>query len=100
MVKLLKRKTEIPAATRALLGAFHKWSGKEARRLRTDYGTEFKSQQMDEALKDLKVLQEFASPYCPAANGAAERLMRTLLVKTRCLLADSGLPKSDLWLAT
>jgi hypothetical protein len=38
------------------------------------------------------IKHEFTTVYTPAQNGVAERLNRTLMEKTRCILMESGVP--------
>ena len=40
------------------------------------------------------IKQEFTVPYNPEQNGMAERMNRTLVEMTRCMLKDCGLDKS------
>uniref|UniRef100_H3GVH1 Integrase catalytic domain-containing protein n=1 Tax=Phytophthora ramorum TaxID=164328 RepID=H3GVH1_PHYRM len=48
-----------------------------------------------DALCDAKTIkQEFTVPYNPQQNGMSERVNRTLVEMTRCMLKESGLDKS------
>jgi transposase InsO family protein len=47
-------------------------------------------------LHDKGVEHQTSAPYTPEQNGAAERLNRTILERTRVMLEDSQLPR-QLW---
>ena len=49
---------------------------------------------MDNFCKEKFIKQEYTVPYNPEQNGMAERMNRTLVEMTRCMLKDSGLDKS------
>ena len=61
--------------------------------LRTDNGGEFCSKQFEKFLSDSGILHQKTNPYTPQQNGMVERMNRTIIEKTRCLLFDSGLQK-------
>ena len=67
---------------------------KKVKILRTDRGGEYTSNEFKAFLQCEGIRHEMTSPHTPQQNGAAERLNRTLLEKVRCILNESGLPKS------
>jgi hypothetical protein len=60
--------------------------------IRTDNGTEFTSVGFEEMCKNNLIKHEYSVPGCPQQNGAAERVIQTLLAKIRVLLKDGNLP--------
>ena len=62
--------------------------------LRSDNGGEYRNDAMDRFCKSKSIKQEYTVPYNPEQNGMAERMNRTLVEMTRCMLKDSGLHKS------
>ena len=66
------------------------------KRMRCDNGGEFISQEFKDSLIKNKIKQEPSCPDSPHQNGTAERWWRTCFSMSRCLLLESGLPKS-LW---
>ncbi len=62
----------------------------------TDNGTEFTSEAVKRLLREYGVEHRLSEPDISAHNGVIERFNRTLEVKTRSLLAESGFP-STFW---
>ena len=63
-------------------------------RLKADNGTEFTNSALKPCCCDTDMKLQFASPNTPQQIGANERAGKTIAGIVRCLLADSGLPKS------
>jgi transposase InsO family protein len=59
--------------------------------IRFDRGGEYMSSKLQKWCADKGISVEPTAPYSPQSNGRAERLNRTLLNSTRCLLLESGL---------
>ncbi|KAD5318063.1 hypothetical protein E3N88_18009 [Mikania micrantha] len=59
--------------------------------VRSDNGTEFKNQNLEEFCDSKGIQQQFSAPYEPQMNGVAERKNRTLIESARTMLADSKL---------
>ena len=64
--------------------------------LRSDKGSEFKSNDFQRLLCDNSIRHETSAPYSPHQNGTAERNWRTLFEMARCMVIENNLPKS-LW---
>ena len=64
--------------------------------LRTDNGLEYLSNEFKKFLKANGIKQNTSVEYCPASNGKAERLNRTLVEKARWMLITSDL-NINLW---
>ena len=58
---------------------------------RTDDGGEFITNSLKEWLATRGTTQEFTPPRSPQSNGVAKRMNRTLQVKARSMMAQSGL---------
>ena len=69
-------------------------TGRRVKILRTDNGGEYTSRKFQDHLKTCGIRHELTIPKTPEQNGAAERLNRTLVEKTRAMLLDAKLPQS------
>ena len=93
-VYLLKNKSDtVPAMERFLADTAPYGTVK---RLRTDNGTEFTSEEFKNLVVKNRIKHEFSAPYSPHQNGTVERSWRTLYEMARCLLLETKLPKK-LW---
>lgn len=70
--------------------------GSTIKTLRSDNGGEYVGKDFVRYLQKYGIRRELTVPGTPQQNGVAERMNRTLLDMTRCLLIESGLPKT-LW---
>lgn len=68
--------------------------GKKIKRIRTDNGTEFTSNQFQELIRKEGIEHQRTIPYNPESNGKVERGNRVILERARTLLYESGLPLS------
>ena len=66
------------------------------KRVRSDNGGKFTSNEFKNVLIDNLIRHEKSAPHSPHQNRTAERHWRTLFEMARCLLINSNLPKS-LW---
>jgi hypothetical protein len=73
---------------------FETQTGKKLKRLRVDNGREWINKKFEAYLLENGIVLEPTIPYSSAQNGPGERGIRTTVELGRCLLADSGLPKS------
>jgi transposase InsO family protein len=87
----------------AAFSCFQKWlalvenqTDLRVKRLRSDNGGEFCSNEFEAFLTGKGILHEHTMPYTPQENGISERINQTLQNIMRCLLSHSGLPES-LW---
>ncbi|KAH9782075.1 Integrase catalytic domain-containing protein [Citrus sinensis] len=62
--------------------------------LRTDNGLEFCNKEFDEYCQKHGITRHKTIRFTPQQNGLAERMNKTLIDKTRCLLINSKLPRS------
>ncbi|KAI7951918.1 hypothetical protein MJO28_007602 [Puccinia striiformis f. sp. tritici] len=94
VVKFLKSKGE---AFEAFIGFKVKAETQTGQRLRTiisDGGGEFINKRFATACESDGIAHHISPAYTPQNNGMAERTNQTILVKARCLLVQSRLPKS------
>jgi len=93
-VYLLKNKSDTPRAFQKYLAEVSSFG--QVQCVRSDGGGEFISREFKDILLENKIKHEMSCPASPHQNGTAERQWRTLFEMARCLLIDSGLPKT-LW---
>jgi transposase InsO family protein len=91
-IYLLKRKSEVFDYFKMYKNRVERETGQKIKILRSDNGTEFNNNVMSAFLTMEGIKHELTTIYSPQQNGTAERLNRTLLEKTRCLLKDANLP--------
>ena len=68
-------------------------TGRKIKVLRSDNGTEYRTDQFSIFCKKEGISQHFTVRDTPQQNGVAERMNRTLLEKVRCMLSNAGLGK-------
>lgn len=96
VIYLLQNKYEVADTIKEYVKlAEARWNTKLAK-LRYDNGREYANENLKNWCKKNGIEMDFTIPYTPQLNGKAERLNRTLLEKTRALLAESGLEK-EMW---
>ncbi|GJV37387.1 retrotransposon protein, putative, ty1-copia subclass [Tanacetum coccineum] len=64
------------------------------KKLRTDNGLEFYNREFEQLCIESVISKHLTVTRTPQQNGVAERMNRTLMDKVRCLLIQSGLPKT------
>jgi transposase InsO family protein len=64
---------------------------KKVKKLRTDNGMEFCSNEFKAYCKSQGIVRHYTIPYMPQQNGVAERWNKTIISKARCMLSNSGL---------
>jgi hypothetical protein len=65
-------------------------------RIRSDFGTELRSDRVDKWFTEMGIVYEPSAPYSQEENGVSERCGRTLLTSARATILGGGLP-DDLW---
>lgn len=96
MIHLITHKSEVLTVLPSLLKQFSTQGGRPVKRIRTDNGGEYVSNQLAAELKNLGIWHETSAAHTPEQNGRAERLNRTIMERARTFLSESGLP-SNLW---
>ncbi|GIL76859.1 hypothetical protein Vretifemale_6396, partial [Volvox reticuliferus] len=95
-VAFTETKDAIGKKVRAIFEALENIAGRRVKEVRTDRGREFVNQTMGDYFSNKGIIHGTTVGYTPEQNGAAERLNRTLLEKTRAMLVESELPQ-QLW---
>ena len=70
-----------------------KTTGQVIKKLTTDNGKEYVSNQFAEFFRKEGIRRELSVEYTPQQNGVAERANRSLTEMARCMLLDAKLPK-------
>jgi len=92
-VYTLKTKDQVFQVFKQFLTLVERETGKKLKCIRTDNGGEYQGQ-FDAYCKEHGIRHQFTPPKTPQLNGLAERMNRTLIERTRCLLSHSKLPKA------
>jgi len=71
-------------------------TGRRIKKLRTDNGREYLSNDFKKFLEAEGIARQLSVEYTPQQNGVVERANRTIIEMARCMLQQSGLPQS-LW---
>nr|GEY29854.1 zinc finger, CCHC-type [Tanacetum cinerariifolium] len=69
-------------------------TGRTVKKLRTNNGLEFCNREFKQLCIDSGIARHLTVVGTPQQNGLAKRMNRTLMDKVRCLLIQSGLPKT------
>ena len=93
-VYFLKHKSDVFSSFKYWKTMIENQTGKKIKWLRTDNGLEFCSNEFNNYCKEEGIARHRTVTYTPQQNGVAERMNKTLLERVRCMLSDSGLPKS------
>ena len=91
-MRFLARKSDVTAATKAVLPMLENHGNFKYKAVRTDNGGEYVNEELEDYLKARGIEHQKTVPYSPQQNGKVERLNRTHLESTRAMLIDSGLP--------
>ncbi|PLW06547.1 hypothetical protein PCASD_24311 [Puccinia coronata f. sp. avenae] len=91
-IYLLRHKNESESRILSYLLEIVNKTGKTPALIHTDRGGEFNSNTFRSKLLELGINIEVGPANSPQTNGLAERFNQTLLVKIRCLLAQSSVP--------
>ncbi|KAM1496365.1 hypothetical protein ACFXTO_030979 [Malus domestica] len=71
-------------------------SGYHVKKLRTDRGGEFNSNEFGKFCEDLGIERQLTIAYSPQQNGVAERKNRTIVEMAKCMIFEKELP-NNLW---
>jgi hypothetical protein len=91
-VKFLTAKSEAHDALEAYVAEMERQTGSRIKVLRSDRGGEFTSDAIALMLRKAGIRHQLTAPYTPQQNGVAERAVRTLTDKARCMLKHARLP--------
>ncbi|GIL67729.1 hypothetical protein Vafri_21045, partial [Volvox africanus] len=90
-VAFTETKDAVEKKVKIMIETLENQSGHRVKEVCTDRGTEFLNSTMSAYFGDKGIIHGTTVGYTPEQNGAAEHLNRTLLEKTRAMLAESGL---------
>jgi len=93
-IRLLKRKDKVLTAFKDFKAMAERLHGRKIIFLQTDNGKEYINATFDDFLRENGIRRRLTITHMPEQNGVAERMNRTLLDMTRCLLIESQLPTS------
>ncbi|GJZ58108.1 retrovirus-related pol polyprotein from transposon TNT 1-94, partial [Tanacetum coccineum] len=78
----------------SIVNDYSRRTGRTFKKLRTDNGLEFCNREFEQLCIESGITRHLIVVGTPQQNGVAERMNRTLMEKVRCLLIQSGLPKT------
>lgn len=93
VVRPIPHKKDTTMAVKDIINLLENLTGHNVQRLRSDNGSEFINQDLEDFCSDKGIKMETTVRYTPEQNGAAERLNRTLMDKVRPMLAATAMPK-------
>jgi len=93
-VYFLKHKNEAFSTFKEWKLLIENQTGKKIKRLRTDNGLEFCSNEFNDFCKKEGISRHLTIPGTPQQNEVTERMNRAILERVRCMLSHSGLSKS------
>lgn len=95
-VVLLNKRSDIITAFKAYKKRAERETGCQIKKICTDNAKEYLSKEFNAFLEEEEIRRQLSVEYSPQQNGVAERANRTLVEMARCMLLQSGIPKS-LW---
>ena len=90
-VYFLKQKSGVCDAFKHYKGFAERQTGKSIKAVQSDNGREYLNDEMNSLLASLGIKRRLTVTRTPQQNGVAERMNRTLLDMSRCLMLQSGL---------
>lgn len=91
-VAFARKKTEIPDLVKSYVQTVENQTGLFVKIFKTDNGTEFCNSQVDGFCDSKGIFHELSAPYTSRQTGVAERFLRTLVSKAKCLMFTAGAP--------
>nr|AAU90333.1 Putative gag and pol polyprotein, identical [Solanum demissum] len=91
-VYLMKNKSDAFENFKTYLHEVENQFGRKIKRIRSDRGREYESNEFNSFVRSLGIIHETTPPYSPSSNGAAERKNRTLVELTNAMLIESHAP--------
>ena len=92
-IYFLRKKSEVFDRFKEFKALVKNQTEKIIKVLRIDNGGEFCENEFEEFYKKCGIERQKTTPYTPQHNGVAERMNRTSMEKTRCMLSGAGLGK-------
>lgn len=69
---------------------------KKIKKIRTDNGKEYMNKNYEMFLKQCGILHQHSNPYTPQQNGLSERMNRTLIERSKCMILNAEL-QNNYW---
>ena len=91
-VYLMKNKSDAFENFKTYLHEVENQFGRKIKRIRSDRGREYESNEFNSFVRSLGIIHETTPPYSPSSNGVAERKNRTLVELTNVMLIESHAP--------
>lgn len=91
---MLRNRSDVLKAFKDYKRKVEKQTDQRIRKLRTDNGREYLSNDFKELLKTEGIIHQLSVEYTPQQNGVAERKNRTLVEMARYLMLQGNLPQS------
>ena len=93
-VYIIRHKSEVFTKFKEFKVMVEKQYNSNIKMLRSDNGGEYCSNEFETFLRDAGIVHQKTVPYTPQQNGVAERMNRTLIEMTRCMIHDAQVPKT------
>jgi transposase InsO family protein len=93
-VKFIRQKSDVSQCTIEFIEQMKTQHGKKPKVFRSDRGTEYMDQRLQNYLANEGIWYETTVGYCAEQNGIAERRNRTLKEAATTMLSDSNLPRN------
>ena len=88
----MKNKSDAFENFKTYLNEVENQFGRKIKRIRSDRGREYESNEFNSFVRSLGIIHETTPPYSPSSNGVAERKNRTLVELTNVMLIESHAP--------
>ncbi|UYV69112.1 hypothetical protein LAZ67_6002474, partial [Cordylochernes scorpioides] len=93
-VYFMRSKSEVLDKFKEYKNSVENYHSRKIKVLRSDNGTEYVNGEFNKFLNESGIKRQLTVPRTPQQNGTAEGMNQTLLNTTRCILLESGIPKS------
>ncbi|UYV74187.1 hypothetical protein LAZ67_11002345 [Cordylochernes scorpioides] len=93
-VYFMRSKSEVLERFKEYKNSVENYHSRKIKVLRSDNGTEYVNHEFNKFLNESGIKRQLTVPRTPQQNGTAERMNQTLLNTARCILLESGIPKS------
>lgn len=93
---LLRNKSEVMSTFITFKAIVENQTGLRIKTLRSDGGGEYCGAKFEAYLRNEGIVHQVTVPHTPQQNGVSERLNRTIMERTRCMLMESGL-RREYW---
>ncbi|UYV65858.1 hypothetical protein LAZ67_3005722 [Cordylochernes scorpioides] len=93
-VYFMRSKSEVLDKFKEYKNSVENYHSRKIKVLRSDNGTEYVNGEFNKFLNESGIKRQFTVPRTPQQNGTAEGMNQTLLNTARCILLESGIPKS------